>query len=432
MIIHIVQPGETIFTIAESYGFPVERLILDNGLTNYNNLVVGQSIAIAYPEQTYTVHEGDTLQNIADINGITINELLRNNPFMLDRDYVYPGEVLVISYADKISSVTTNGYSTTYINKNTLRKTLLFLTYLSVFGYQTLENAQIESVNDLDIIQEAKKHGVAPIMLLSTLTEQGSADAETEYRILYNPDLTDIHIENILYILKTKGYYGLNISFQFITSRNQQIYENYLIKLTHRLHSEGYQVFVTIAPNIVYNVNEITFERIDYTGIAREADSINIMQYNWGYSFGPPAPVSSDFMLREFLNYAITMIPPKKIVIGLPIIGYDWELPYIVGVSKANSLSLDSVINLALNYDAIIQFDEISKTPYFEYSVDKSGVLIQHIVWFIDVRSIDALVKLVPEYGLSGSGVWNIMNYYSQLWLVINTQYEIISISNVI
>jgi spore germination protein len=427
-----VQPGETIYAIAKSYNFPVERLILDNGLSNYNNLVVGQTIVIAFPAQTYTVQEGDNLLSIANKNGITIIELLRNNPFISDREYLIPGEILVLSYGNKISTITTNGYTNTYINKNILKKTLPFLTYLSIFGYKTLYNGQIQDINDQYIIKTAKNFGVAPIMLLSTLTEQGTGDIETEYRILYNHDLSYIHIENIIYILKTKGFYGLNISFQFINSDNQQIYENYLVKLTQRLHNEGYKVFVTITPNIVYNVNEITFERVNYSGIGREADIVNIMNYNWGYSYGPPSPISSDFMLRQFLDYTITMIPPRKIIVGMPVIGYDWELPYVIGVSKASALSLESVIDLAIDYGSIIQFDDISKTPHFGYAINKSGILIQHKVWFIDVRSVDALAKLIPDYGLSGSGIWNIITYYNQLWLSVNAQYDIDTIPNVI
>ncbi len=35
-------------------------------------------------------------------------------------------------------------------------------------------------------------------------------------------------------------------------------------------------------------------------------------------------------------------INPEKIVIDLPFIAYDWELPYIVGLSNANLLSLEA------------------------------------------------------------------------------------------
>jgi spore germination protein len=38
-------------------------------------------------------------------------------------------------------------------------------------------------------------------------------------------------------------------------------------------------------------------------------------------------------------------------------------------------------------------------------------------------------MDLVSKYGLAGTGIWNIMIYYPQMWLVINTQYEIIKIS---
>ncbi|MDF2951775.1 MAG: Peptidoglycan-binding lysin domain protein, partial [Anaerocolumna sp.] len=50
---------------------------------------------------------------------------------------------------------------------------------------------------------------------------------------------------------------------------------------------------------------------------------------------------------------------------------------------------------------------------------------IMHIVWFKDARSFNAIAYLVYEYGLQGLSIWNIMNYNSQLWLVININYEI-------
>ena len=62
MVIHVVQPGETIFSIAEYYKIPVNRLILENGIINPDNLAVGQTIVIVQPEILYTVQAGDTLE----------------------------------------------------------------------------------------------------------------------------------------------------------------------------------------------------------------------------------------------------------------------------------------------------------------------------------------------------------------------------------
>ena len=425
MDIHVVQLGETIYSIAEKYGVTATRLILDNGLLEPFDLVIGQTIVIVYPEQTYTVQEGDSLESIASSQGITLMQLLRNNPFLFDREFIYPGETLVISYKTTNIKISTNGYTNPYMNRDILRKTLPFLTYLSIFGYRTTTEAEIIGIDDTEIIQIAKDYGVAPIMLLSTVTGQGIGNIEAIYNILNSEELMDRHIEDVLNILRQKGYYGLNITLQYLNVENTQFYETYITKLINRLNSEGYMAFITLSPNIIYNPNEIAFERIDYSVLGGAANGITLLSYNWGYSYGAPAPVTSVSLLRKFFDYAVTLIPPEKIFMGIPLMGYDWELPYVVGISRANSLTYDSAISLADNFGAIIQFDEISRTPFFEYEENQAGISTQHIVWFIDARSIEALVKLVPEYGFQGIGVWNIMFFFSQMWLVINSQYEI-------
>jgi len=423
MIIHVVQPGETIYSIAERYKISAARLVQDNGLTTPNNLVVGQTIVIVYPEQTYTVQEGDSLIGIADAHGVTLMQLLRNNPYLSDREFIYPGETIVVRYSENKSNITTNGYAYPFINEDILRKTLPFLTYLSIFNYRATAEGGIIGIDDTEIIQIAKEYGVAPIMLLTTLSSRGEANLEVAFSILYNQEIQDRHIENMLNILKTKGYYGVNITFQYINVENQLYYTNFLIKITNRLNSEGYPVFVTINPSINYE-NGFTFEKVDYAGIGQAADGVTFLSYDWGYSFGPPTPIAFS-EVREFLDYAITKIPTEKIYAGLPVIGYDWQLPYEKGISRANSLNADSAISLASNVNAIIQYDAASQAPYFMYVDDSSGIPTQHIVWFKDARSIDAMVKLVEEYGFRGISIWNIMYFFSQMWLVINSQYQI-------
>lgn len=119
MTIHIVQSGETIYSIADRYGVSVDRLILDNGILNPSRLVVGETIVILRPEMSYTIQEGDTLASIADKHEVTVFQLLRNNPYLSDREYIYPGETIVISYEeDKIRTIATNAAYFQYISDN--------------------------------------------------------------------------------------------------------------------------------------------------------------------------------------------------------------------------------------------------------------------------------------------------------------------------
>jgi spore germination protein len=194
--------------------------------------------------------------------------------------------------------------------------------------------------------------------------------------------------------------------------------------MADRMQKEGYILILTINPRAKFTDN-VSFEQVDYTDIGKLVDHISYVNFIWGTNNGPPAPVGSYTRLKSFLEYVKNMVPSEKIYIGIPVIGYNWELPYVAGQTKATSLTLNSVTSLAHDVGSIIQFDDVSQTPYFMYSQFSLGSPSQHIVWFVDARSVNAIMNLIVEYSLDGLGIWNIMAYYPQLWLVINSQYEI-------
>ena len=424
MIIHVVQPGETIYTIAADYNVSVTRLVEENGLINPENLVVGQTIVIAYPEQVYIIQEGDTLYSVANAYGVTVMELLRNNPFLSNRETLYQGETLVIRY-EKQGNIAINAYAYPFIDRDILIKTLPFLTYLTIFNYRAIEGGEIEGSDDTDIISIAKDYGVTPLMSLSTLTYQGISDIRTVNSILYNEEVLDRHINTILTILREKEYYGLNISLVNLDQENRPAYENFMTKLSSSLRAEGFLLFITITPRIVLSSSEITIERADYTVFGQLADCLLLLTYGWGSFPGPPSPITPAFLSESILENAITMIPAEKIYTGISVIGYDWKSPYIIGISRANALTPDAAVELAALTGSTILFDELSQAPYFEYYNLGEDINTRHVVWFSDARSINALTGFVPRFGIQGAGIWNIMNYFDQMWLVINTQYDI-------
>ena len=264
-----------------------------------------------------------------------------------------------------------------------------------------------------------------PLMLVTSVTFRGERNPEMIYEILLNPDYQDNHAESMLKILKEKGYYGVNITFTFLNETNQELYLNYLERITSRLNKEGYPVFITIDPNFLIEENQLLFEKVNYSKYNELIDETYLMRFYWGTQYGPPMPISSIENISLYVNYTKQMMDPKKINVGFPLLGYDWTLPYIEGFSEANAITLDAVIDLARSMKSTILFDEVSKTPYYEYAIETSGRIIQHIVWFVDARTIYAIVNLVLENGLSGTGLWNIMSYYPQLWLIINSNCKI-------
>jgi spore germination protein len=434
MIIHVVKSGETLTSIADYYGVTAAKLIQDNDIINPNELVVGQTIVIAYPEQTYTVTEGDTLEGIASRFNVSILQLLRNNPSVSDRTYLEIGETLVISYKTG-RQITTNGFAYGFIEKSTLIKTLPYLTFLSLFNYTVTKDAElIPYFDETEMIQLAKAYDVIPLMTLTTLTTSGVPDLAAANQILLSESLQEHLADNTLKVIQAFGYSGVNITFSYLGELNQELYYNLLSKLYNRLKPEGYLVFSTINPNIRDIGNRVDFSQVNYGALSEFADSLGFSNFVWGTNYGPPAPVSSNYNLRVFLDYITPMTPGNKIEIGTPVIGYDWELSYISSIdSNATSLTINAAIQLASNLSTSIDFDETSQTPYFLYNqTNYYGLPARHIVWFIDARTINSILDLIMEYGLQGKAIWNVMIFYSQMWLIINSQYEIVKFAELI
>ncbi len=422
MEIYVVQFGDTVYSIAQKFNITVDKLIIDNGIEESYALVVGQTLVISYPKQVYTVKEGDSLDQIAEAFQVSVLQLLRNNHYLANRQYIYPGETLVISYNNNKGSLLVTGYTYPFIQDEILKMTLPSLTYLLILNYRLTSNGDVVGGDeDVAVIETANLYGTATTLIVTAFSLLGEIDISVVYEILLNPQIQDRIIERLLTVLRTKGYNGVNLSFQFLNTNNEQMYLNYLTKVSNSLHQEGYSVYLTINPGLMLEGSEVTFEKINYAAFSEISDGLLFLSYDWGSIERPPQQFSI-VTTKSLLDYIVAQVPLDKIRIGLPTLGYDWMLPYVPGKSRANALNYSSALTLARQMNAIIHYDENTLSAYFQY-VDNNNN--EHIVWFKDARSIDSSLKILQGYGIKGIGIWNVMYYFTEMWLVINTQYQI-------
>lgn len=420
MVIHTVQPNETIFTIADTYGVSAESIILNNQLVNPDRLVVGQTLLVLFPKESYQVKEGDNLADIAAAHGLSVVELLRNNLQLFGREYIFPGEELVIRYSDeKIMELSTNGYAFPFIDIGILEKTLPYLTYLTIYHYKITVDGDLIDINEQELINTAKAYGVAPIMLISTLTEDRTTDMETSHIILSNPDVQERLINRVLEVMQTKGYYGLNIDMQNIRPEERQLFVDFIANMSARLKLAGFILLSTITPYTFHTETGDFYEGPEYAMIGELIDNVMLLSYQWG-NVTSPQPALPLSEVRALMDYAVRQFSAEKIFLGIPIIGYIWRLPFIPGSSTANAITHNSALNLALDVGSPVLHDPASEAPFFAYSLDND-----YIVWFRDVRSVSALLAIVAEYGFEGIGIWNIMQFAAGLWLLINALFDI-------
>jgi len=421
MIIHVVQSGETTKSIAESYGILEERLIIENEIKNPNKLAIGETLIILYPEITYVVQEGDTLQEIAEKMDVTVLQILQNNPYLSDREYLYPGESLVIKYTDKKSAaLSTNGYAYPFIDRSVLKKTLPFLTYLTVFSYEVTETGEMIDIDDNELVNMANSFGVAPIMMLTALANNQLEAIHVVHSILQSFEKQDKFINELIQMLQKKGYYGVNINTPYILPGDRSIYVDFITRFINRLSTEGFKAFITLSLSTFEILTGAMYRDLEYEKLGQLADGIILIAYEWGNAIGIPPALLPYHNIQKLIYRMIQLIPPEKLYIGGADIGFVWKLPYEESVTKGLTITYNLAIETAYEYNSEIFFDPTTISAYFQYISAN-----EYMVRFRDARSVKAFTCLVPRFGLNGIAIWNIMMFLPHLWLVVNSQYEI-------
>ncbi len=424
MQIHTVTAGQTLFSIAARYGVPLSRLAAENGLQADSALAVGQALVILTATLTHTVAQGDTVTTIASQYGITVRQLYRNNPILGGVPRIYPGQTLVIEFDDQPTAfLQTNSYAYPFIEDSLLRFTLPYLTYLAPFTYGFTSEGTLVPLNDAFLVETALDYGTLPLMHVSTLTAQGVFSNALSHAVLADTAAGDVLIGEIVRTVQEKGYAGADVDFEFILPEDALAYGDFLNRLRLQLETIDRVLFSALAPKTSADQPGLLYQGHNYAAVGAAVDYVLLMTYEWGYTYGPPMAVAPLPSVRRVVEYALTEIPAEKIFLGAPNYGYDWTLPFVKGISRAQSLSTEQAVALAVRYGAEIQYDQTAQSPYFYYT-DEQGRA--HEVWFEDPRSIAARLALPTEYGLIGVGFWDAMRRATANFMVLNAMYKIV------
>ena len=375
--------------------------------------------------EIYVVQPSDTVDNIAQRFGVPVENIIYSNQL------IYPyalaiGQALLIPENDEGTrqrSVVTNGYAYPFIKEDVLRQTLPYLTDLSIFSYGFTPEGELiaPTISDTRMIELANESDVNAILTLTPMDDQGRFNNQLIHAMVNSPQGKERLIQNLLQVVEEKGYKGVDVDFEYILAEDRDLFTTFVAQLTEVMNNNGYVTSVALAPKTSAGQKGLLYEGKDYGGLGAAANSVLLMTYEWGYTYSEPMAVAPINKVREVVEYAVTEIPREKINLGIPNYGYDWKLPYQKGVTKATTIGNVQAVRLAVQYGAVIGFDEVAQTPYFNYIANG----VEHEVWFEDVRSMRAKFELVEEFGLRGMGYWQLMRLFLANWILLDNTFYI-------
>ena len=371
MFFHFVKKGDSLYELSKKYNISIEKISNDNSLISDSNLVVNQCLLIDDKKNSYS-------KQTAVFNA-----------------YCYEG-----SNIDNVRSFLDN------------------LTFLSIFSYQVKEDGTLNKIDDQRFIDEAKKYNVKPVMVITNSKEKGGFSPSLARKIISNNEVTNNLFNNILSIIKSKGYYGLNIDFEYVYEKDKDLFINFIKKAADFF--EDYYLSISLAPKTSSSQKGLLYEAHDYEKLSKYVNHVILMTYEWGYTYGPSLPVAPFNKVQDVLEYATSVIDKYKIIMGLPNYGYDFKIPYIEN-QKAKSITNPKAIPLAFNNHAQIVHDNVTKTPSFKYKENDQ----LHEVQFDDPYSIENKLSLIDDLDIAGASIWTASSKCNYIPLLINQLYNV-------
>lgn len=273
---------------------------------------------------------------------------------------------------------------------------------LSLFWYRLDENGSIGKYayasEDMSIVRYAQERGVKVLALIANLPDDGNWDSGRVQKVIETTDARRAHIASIIELVDSKGFDGINIDYEFLEDYQTENYTAFINELGDALHARGKLLVVAIhaqLPGTETRGQDIP----SLTG----ADYLGYMTYDQHYETSDPGANAEIAWMRDVLQYAKSQgVPMKKILLGIPLDGYDWANDHGEW-HEANGVDYQSALALAKQKNATIKYDSKVEAPYFEYT-DNAGVA--HQVWFDDARSFQPKYDLAKEFGVGGLLPW--------------------------
>lgn len=222
-------------------------------------------------------------------------------------------------------------------------------------------------------------------------------------------------ITNITAALKANGYKGVNVDLEGVYAADRSYYTTFISELYNALKPQGFMVTAAVPAKTYDSTTDGWSGAFDYAALSSYVDQLVLMTYDEHYPGGTAGPIASIGWVQKVINYAITVVPKEKLLLGTAAYGYDWSS------NGTKAYSISQCNNLAATYGVQIQWDPVSQSPYFNYT-DSTG--IQHTVWFENGTSLGYKLDLVNTSNISGIAIWRLGLEDSNYWSTIKIKFN--------
>jgi hypothetical protein len=202
-------------------------------------------------------------------------------------------------------------------------------------------------------------------------------------------------------VVAAEKFDGLQIDFELIPARDDENFRSFLKELRARL---GEKKWFSVA--LPARVKKISDDVYDYKLISQNVDRIVVMAYDEHWSGSKPGSIASIAWCEKVAKYASTVIPEKKLIMGLPFYGRTWEDDCYASAWRFKGINEAMNDN---NMHVVERKDDVIPSFTFKVQTTVTG-------YFEDTFSLVTRCRMYSKNNISKVAFWRIGQEDKSFW----------------
>lgn len=263
------------------------------------------------------------------------------------------------------------------------------LTDIGLFGVDIDCYGQLEKVPSRSLVSDFKGR----VHLVATCSSQALSHFVLDPKYGVRAQL----IKDL--VAATEPFDGLQIDYELVPKKDAENFAEFLHALKKRL---GRKMLTVCVPA---RLRSFEGDVYDYKRLSGICDRVMIMAYDEHWSTSAPGSVASRDWCRRIQEYALSVVPAKNYIIGIPFYGRSWVEKPVAQAWYFNGA------NRIMHENNVQKLERENGVPHFKYEARVNVEL-----WYDDATSLVARCRSYRDAGFENVAFWRMGMEDAAFW----------------
>lgn len=266
------------------------------------------------------------------------------------------------------------------------------------------------------VLAAAGREGLKTYVLIHNFNpDLGAFDPALADAVLGNAEVRARLVASIMDAAVRWDVAGVHVDFEGVRPARRNDLTAFAAELAAAARAWGLEVSLAVPAKTAATAHGAWGAAYDYASLAAHADFLVIMAYDQHWRGDVAGPIAALPWVRAVIEYALDPagggVPARKLVLGIPVYGYDWPSSgWADAVTFAEAMERLQQAG-RLGGPAKLQWHAEYAAPHFAYG--------GRTVWFENEHSAAFKLLLAAEYDLAGVAFWRLGQEDGRIWDLI-------------